>query len=466
MRGGYDISPSMIFCEAQSDTIYAPVTAKGRAGVAVVRVSGRLAGACVLALTGRTSLPEPRRATLCHLIKPDTRAPLDDALVLWLPGPKSYTGEDMAEFQVHGSRAVLQALGEALAFCGARLAMAGEFTRRAVVQGRMDLTEAEAVMDLVDAETDSQRKQALRQLGGGLKDLYAAWRLRLTQLQAHGEALIDFADDDLPTGVEARLCADIAALKAEIEVHLADARRGERLRDGVCVVILGAPNAGKSSLLNALAQRDVAIVTPIAGTTRDVLEVACDLGGTPVLLVDTAGLREATPDAIEAEGIRRGLVRAAEADLRVLLFDGTAKALDAQTLAQYQPGDVVLMNKLDACAAAVAPESELESEGLPVDPVWVSAQTGQGLEELLQILTAKAEDLAGVGAAAVPTRARHREALVACLGHLEQSLNERLTLDLRAEEMRLASSALGRITGQVGVEDLLDVIFRDFCLGK
>lgn len=441
-----------------TDTIYALATAPGRSGVAVVRISGPEAGSALAALTGRP-LPAPRRAVLTKLRDPRTGDALDDALVLRFTAPASFTGEDVVELHLHGGRAVVTGVIEALAILpGLRLAEPGEFTRRAFENGKLDLTEAEAVADLIDAETTAQRRQALRQMEGALGRLYDGWRERLTRALAHIEADIDFAEDDLPGGVADAVRPVIAGLAGEIAAHLDDGGRGERLREGLHIAIVGAPNAGKSSLLNALARRDAAIVSARAGTTRDIIEVHLDLGGYPVVLADTAGLREAAADEVEEEGIRRARDRAARADVKVAVFDAaTLPDLDPATLDLIDRDTVVVFNKTDLAT----------TDGLRPDlsPIMVSAHTGAGLKLLEERLTAFSADRLAIGSAPSLTRARHRAALTECRESLLRALNAPLP-ELAAEDVRLASRALGRITGRVDVEDLLDVIFRDFCIGK
>ncbi len=438
------------------DTIFALASAPGRAGVQVVRLSGPGAGGALRALAGR--LPPPRMATLAALRDPAMGEVFDKALILWFPAPASFTGEDVAELHLHGGRAVLQAATAALGALGLRVAEPGEFSRRAFEHGKLDLTEAEAIADLVDAETAAQRRQALRQMEGALGRLYEGWRGRLTRALAHIEADIDFPDEDLPDGVAAAMRPELAALAAEIAGHLEDSGRGERLRDGIAIAILGAPNAGKSSLLNAIARRDVAIVSSQAGTTRDVIEVQLDLDGYPVTLADTAGLRE-TLDAVESEGIRRALDRAANADLKLLVFDAARwPDLDAPTLALLDADAIPVLNKVDA-----TPVASPVLNGRPV--VAVSAATGAGLPELLRAVSAAVTERYAPGAAPALTRARHRAALEDCHHALTRALSAPLP-ELAAEDVRLAARALGRIIGRVDVEDLLDVIFRDFCIGK
>ncbi len=448
-----------------SQTIFALASGGGRAGVAVIRVSGSQAGAALAGLMGADGKEPktlPRHAVFTRLGDPATGDVLDDGLVIWFPEPASFTGEDVAEIHVHGGPAVISGLLNALSCLdGLRMAEPGEFTRRAFEHGKMDLTAAEGLADLVEAETEAQRKQALRQLEGELGRVYESWRERLLSALAHSEAAMDFSDDDLPQDIAAAAREEIASLEREIASHLEDKRRGERLRGGLMIAIIGPPNAGKSSLLNLLARRDAAIVSEIAGTTRDVIEVHLDLGGYPVTVADTAGLREGG-DAIEAEGIRRALWKAGDADLRLAVFDGehwpdadssTAELVDADTL--------VVVNKCDLGK----PEPPLEINGQPA--LAVSALTGDGINELL---TAAADRVAGmmdVGASPALTRARHREALEECRDALGRYLNDPdLSPELAAEDLRLAARALGRITGRVDVDDILDVIFRDFCIGK
>jgi tRNA modification GTPase len=395
---------------------------------------------------------------------PDCGEPLDDALALWVPGPRSATGEDVAELHLHGSRAVLAAVMAALRRRGLRLAEPGEFTRRAFLNAKLDLTQAEAVADLAAAETEAQRRQALRQLDGRLGDLYRGWGERLLRLLAHLEAAIDFPDEDLPAEIEARVAADTADLAGEIERHLADRHRGERLRDGIAVAIVGPPNAGKSSLLNQLARREAAITSPIAGTTRDVIEVAIDLAGYPVVLADTAGLRDSA-DIVEQEGLRRALKRAEAAELRLFVFDA-GRPQDAMGAAQWPGPDTILIaNKVDLLAREKkgAPAS-CRQPVVPAGVIPVSALTGEGVPDLVEALAARVAETYDV-AAPVLTRARHREALEIAAEALRRSLAADLP-ELRAEDLRLAWRSLGRITGRVDVEDLLDVIFADFCLGK
>lgn len=444
-------------------TIFAQSTPPGRAGVAVLRVSGPHSAAAIGALTRRDP-PPPRVARLRTFLGPDGEV-IDRGLVLWFPGPASFTGEDMVELHVHGGRAVVEAVVAALAGVpGLHPAEPGAFTRRAFDNGKLDLAEVEGLADLIAADTAAQRRQALKQLGGALSGRVMDWRERLLRAAAHLEAAIDFSDEELPDGLAERVRGHVASLRDEMAAALADDRRGERLRDGVTIAILGAPNAGKSSLLNALAQRDAAIVADTAGTTRDVVEVHLDLGGYPVTVADTAGLRALPADSgdgIEAEGIRRARARAAAADLKLAVFDLTAPAgPDPATRGLLDADSLVVWNKLDRAAAS--PPDTLD--GHPA--LALSAATGEGIPKLLDRLQAAVVDRLGdAEEAPAITRARHREAIAEAREALDRSLAAALP-ELAAEDIRLATRALGRITGQVDVEDLLDVIFSDFCIGK
>lgn len=431
-------------------TIFALASAPGRAGIAVIRVSGTAVGE-VLGRLG-CALPPARKATRARFMHPGTHDLLDDGLVLWFPAPHSFTGEDVAELHIHGGRAVIEGVLDALSgIPGLRPAEAGEFTRRAFLHDKLDLTQAEALADLVDAETRAQAKQALRQMGGALKELYNDWRYRLVQALAHLETVIDFPDEDLPADVADKIWGDVRELETAITGHLDDAGRGERVREGLRIAIVGAPNAGKSSLLNVLARRDAAIVSEIPGTTRDVIDVHMDLGGYAVTLVDTAGLREST-DVIEREGIRRARAQAADADLRVAVFDGT-QARDAATSALVDADSIEVINKSDLLAAP--------SPGA----LLISAKTGAGMDMLIAHLIERVRVKSDSGAVVPLTRARHRAALEECRAALARA---RLAPEpeLAAEDLRLAARALGRLTGRVDVEELLDVVFRDFCIGK
>jgi tRNA modification GTPase len=432
----------------QDDTIFALASGAGRAAIAVMRMSGPATSAAIGALCGGR-VPAPRHAALRRISDAAGRE-LDQALVLWFPAPGSYTGEDSAELHLHGGRAVVEAVAAALAQCGLRPADPGEFTRRAFLNGRMDLIEAEAVHDLIAAETEAQRRQALRQLEGGLGALYRGWSDTLRRLLAQQEALIDFPDEDLPPDVEAAMLAAMQGLRSGIASHLDDAHRGEKLREGLCFAITGPPNVGKSSLINALSQRDVAIVSATPGTTRDALEARVVLGDVPVTLIDTAGLRE-TRDEIEAEGVRRAHQRAAAADLVIDVVEVGAAIVDGDT--PWNERHLLVANKADL--GRPGPDAALR----------ISATTGEGLDALRAVLAAKARALTESSGPPPLTRLRHRVSLEAALRHLNAA--ECMDLpELRGEDLRLALTALGQITGRVGVEDILDTLFAQFCIGK
>jgi tRNA modification GTPase len=437
-------------------TIFAQTTGRGAAALAVIRLSGPGTAAALAAL-GMEPLPAPRVATRVRLRDPDSGVVLDDALVLWFPGPASFTGEDVAELSIHGGRAVITAVAGALGLiAGLRPAEPGEFTRRAFENGKLDLTQVEAVADLVAAETEAQRVQALDQLSGGLGSRFEGWRARLTAIIAEVEAAVDFADEEIPPDLLSGINPKILGLIENFDQHIDEGDRGERLREGLRVVILGAPNVGKSSLLNAIAGRNAAMVSTTAGTTRDVIEVHLDLGGLPVILSDTAGLRESR-DELEAEGVRRAWDRAGSADLRLVVFDASETVPDAASVALLGPGSLGVMNKIDLEAGETAP-----------DFVPVSARDGRGIKVLLdRIEGALAERLGRAGPAPL-TRARHRAALVEARDGLRRALEADPTgaPEILAEELRSAARALGRVTGRVDVEDMLGRIFSEFCIGK
>ena len=444
-------------------TIYAVSSGRVRSGVAVIRVSGPRSRAVLEDLAG--GLPEPRRAAVRTLVSGDTREPLDQVLVLWMPGPASFTGEDVVELHVHGGPAVIAAVLDALGrISGLCPAEAGEFTRRAFANGRLDLTQVEALADLINADTEAQRRQAQRQMSGAVAEVYESWRGELVRCLAYFEAEIDFPDEgDVPEDVAARMKATLIELRTAVADALRDERRGERLRDGLRVVIAGRPNVGKSSLLNALAQRDAAIVSETAGTTRDVIEVHMDLRGYPVNLIDTAGLRDSA-DSVEQEGVARARGRLEDADLVLWVTD--PEDMDAGRPDDLQSREAVwtVLNKSDL---ADDPERVVSSHNF-VPPVHcISAKTGVGLSRLVGAISDTASEVLAGGESAVVTRARHRKALQDCTAHLDAALAAWTgDVELVAEDLRLAARALGRVTGRVDVEDLLDVIFRDFCIGK
>ncbi|MEX0583973.1 MAG: tRNA uridine-5-carboxymethylaminomethyl(34) synthesis GTPase MnmE [Sneathiella sp.] len=440
-----------------TDTIYALASGRGRAGVAVVRVSGPAAMTVLEEIT-RKPLPELRVASLRNIYRASKKTIIDQSLVIIFPGPESFTGEDVTELHLHGGPAILAALFEELsAFPGCRPALPGEFTRRAFEHGKMDLTEAEGLGDLVNAETEAQAHQALRQMRGELGRIYEGWRAALISSLAHLEADIDFPDEDLPGGVAAAVAPKISALKDEITAHLSDGHRGEKIRDGLDVVILGRPNVGKSSLLNALARRDAAIVSDEAGTTRDIIEVPMDLAGYPVTIVDTAGLRN-SDNMIEREGVRRARARAERADIRLFMTTADSPGVPDEFADLLTERDYRLVNKIDLVAKK--PETEAVPRFFPLSVI-----EGAGLDELLSALEIDVTDRLDLSGAPALTRVRHRLALEECVAALAR-FDGSAEPELAAEDIRLAVRALGRITGRVDVEDVLDVIFGDFCIGK
>lgn len=442
-------------------TIYALSTPPGRGGIAVIRASGPESWDGLRALSKNNKpLPPARQATYWTLTDHvNGDIPLDHAMVVLFETPNSFTGDRIVEYHLHGGPSVVEGVMKALSRqLEHRLAEPGEFTRRAFENGKIDLTSAEAIADLIHAETEEQRRQAILQMDGSLAKLYDGWKDRLAHLLALMEADLDFSDQDLPDDLLLKVRPDISDIVSEIENHLNDNRRGEILRNGLKLVILGAPNAGKSSLTNALAQRDVAIVSPIEGTTRDVIDVHLNLGGYPVIISDTAGLRpdqlgESGHDSIESEGIRRAIMRAEEADIKILMFDGT-KDPDPHTL-----------NLVDDSSLLVRNKSDLTGKTEDTRMIDISVKTGQGLDKLIDGLTALVKTKTGTRETPSLTRMRHRTALEKALAALERMIKAPLP-ELAAEDLRLAIRHLGSITGHVDVEDLLDMIFRDFCIGK
>jgi tRNA modification GTPase len=448
----------------RSDTIFALSSGRPPAAIAVVRLSGPRAGDALKALAGK--IPEPRKAALARVRDPQSGEMIDEALALWFPGPRSETGEDMAELQLHGGRAVVAAVFAALSRIeGLRMAEPGEFTRRAFENGHLDLTAVEGLGDLIYAETEAQRRQAYRQLKGLLGDRAETWRKRLIEALALVEARIDFSDEaDVPEDLVGPALKIAAELAAEMAAALAGAARGERLRDGLVVAIAGPPNAGKSTLLNRIARREAAIVSPVAGTTRDVIEVHLDLSGYPVTVVDTAGIRE-SDDPVEQEGVRRARERAQQADLILWVEDAAVPSAQADPAVRATPTWIV-HNKIDQLPKEKNERIRDESISSNIE-FSLSATSGKGLDVFLAQLARHAAEFFGTEPALI-SRERHRKALETSHQALIRAVaeGERGREDIIAEELRLAAQTLGRLTGRVDVEDILDVIFRDFCIGK
>ncbi|MDP3690054.1 tRNA uridine-5-carboxymethylaminomethyl(34) synthesis GTPase MnmE [Bradyrhizobium sp.] len=446
----------------REQTIFAVSSGRPPSAIALVRVSGPQAKSVLTSLAGR--VPAPRMATRV-LLQDIALQPIDDAVILWFPGPASATGEDVAEFHVHGGRAVLASLFAALAaFENVRAAEPGEFTRRAFENGKLDLTEAEALDDLIHADTDRQRRQALRQLKGLLGDKARDWRARIIEASALIEAGIDFSDEaDVPAELTAPALLKIKALLVEIEEVLAAQGRSERLREGLVVAIAGPPNVGKSTLMNHLARREVAIVSPHAGTTRDIIEVQLDLDGYPVTVIDTAGIRE-TEDPVEQEGVRRARARAAEADLVLWLADATYQKIESGAAPVW-----LVRNKIDLDTGQPegAQPTPRQVQGGGAAEYRISASRGDGVPELVSALVGFAHDYFGSDDGGLIGRARQRKLLQETVTSLQRSIDVvGAGEELAAEDLRAAAHSLGRLLGRVDVEDILDVIFREFCIGK
>lgn len=430
-------------------TIFALASAQGRAGVSVIRTSGPQSLAVAAQLTGRTL--KPRQATYAALVHDGET--IDQSIVIAFQNPNSFTGEDSVEYHVHGSAAVLDRLYGIFDGMGLRLAEPGEFSRRALENGKVDLTQAEAIADLVDAESEAQRRQALTQLDGGLKRQYENWRHGLIDLLARIEVYIDFPDEDLPDSLQIDILNRIATLRNELDAAIADSRRGRQVREGYRIVILGEPNAGKSSLFNTLLKAEAAIVTPIAGTTRDVIEAQLRVGPYTVLLYDTAGLRE-TDELVEAEGIRRARNKAEEADLRIWVVDGTRSDIE---LTDVRPEDLLVFNKADL---APAPVVSRETHA-------VSLTTSRGIDGLIAAIEGRVTGELSTRTFPAATRQRHIDRLSEARDELDTALSSRMRVpELTAEHIRQAVNAFDALFGKYDVEGVLDVVFSTFCIGK
>ncbi|XP_065573663.1 tRNA modification GTPase GTPBP3, mitochondrial-like isoform X1 [Artemia franciscana] len=445
-------------------TIFGLSTGRGRSAVAVVRISGYNAQTALQKMTNRDDFP-PRQMAFVNILHPLKKTLIDKGMIVYFPGPKSFTGEDCCEFHIHGGKAVISSVLESLATIpDFRPAEAGEFTRRAFLNNKLDLTKVEGLADLLNAETESQRKQALRQVGGDLELLYKNWRRQILKSIANVEAFIDFAEDENISSTAIQEVEEIVKkLIYEIKNHLSDNRRGERLRDGVHVAIVGEPNVGKSSLMNILCQRQAAIVSPVAGTTRDVLETTIDIGGYPMILCDTAGIRRTTDD-VEQEGVNRAKKRAENADLVILVKDASkVDAPESSNIDHFLKGwdeDVLTVwNKIDLVKEKT------------YDGVSLSCTTKAGLTGFLSELTKKIANLCADPESESPvlTKARHRIELTRCVENLLEYLNfskNDSDLVISAHKLRTAVKHMGSITGEIYADGILDVIFSDFCIGK
>ncbi|XP_055694874.1 tRNA modification GTPase GTPBP3, mitochondrial [Lutzomyia longipalpis] len=478
---------------SSANTIYSLSSGQGKCGVAVIRVSGLKSLTALMTLTTFKAPPTPRNAYLKKIFHPKSKEFIDRGLILWFPGPGSFTGEDSCEFHVHGGRAVVAALLDALGSVpGLRPAEPGEFTKRAFYSGKMDLTEAEGIADLIHAETEMQRKLAVIQANGHLAKKYNVWREKLTRILAHFEAFIDFGEDEnFDEDVLRKVMRDVGEIKREITEHIDDGRRGEILRNGVRAAIVGAPNVGKSSFINILGERPVSIVTDIAGTTRDIVEISCNISGYPVTISDTAGLRNKGNDIVEDEGMLRARECAKHADFTIIIMDAIQvveylsknpqnsirdyieEYLKAMEIEIYSPEHIYLVNKTDLISEA---PTNLAEQRL----FWVSCKNSFGLQIAIDEVRKSLKNICGEPTTENPvlSQARHRHLLCEGLIHLNvfhdyvgillNSTNSPVELDyaIVAEEIRSVIQSIGKITGSVTTEDILDVIFRDFCIGK
>ncbi|HTM80408.1 tRNA uridine-5-carboxymethylaminomethyl(34) synthesis GTPase MnmE [Asticcacaulis sp.] len=439
-------------------TIFALASAQGRAGVSIIRLSGDQALWAVQQLTSKSLTP--RVATYTSLTWQDEL--IDEAVVVWFKTPNSFTGEDCLELHVHGSKAILDRLYLILVELGLQLAAPGEFSRRALEHGKLDLTQAEAIADLVDAESEAQRRQALTQLGGGLKQQYETWRSDLIDILARLEVYIDFPDEDLPVELTDSILGRIRALEAQLNAAIADSHRGRQIREGYRIVILGEPNAGKSSLFNALLKAEAAIVTPIAGTTRDIIEAQLRIGPYSVLLYDTAGLRE-TNEVVEAEGIRRARAKADEADLRIWVIDSTAPALPED----FREGDLMVFNKIDEAGESERQAVSALRVSRETSVFAVSVATGEGVADMVATVEHTVGEQLSAQTFPAATRLRHIERLTEARDQLAIAARSNLAVpELSAENIRSAVNSFEQLFGRYDVEGVLDVIFSSFCIGK
>lgn len=450
---------------SSEDSIFALSSGAVPSGVAIIRLSGDTVFDAARSLIN-VDLPEPREAKLVKLRNPEDSMLLDEAIIICFPGPNSFTGEDVVELHTHGSRAVVAAISATLSQMGLRPAEAGEFTKRAFLNDRMDLVEADGLADLIHADTEMQRRQALGQMCGYLTEVYEGWRKRLMNGLALIEAEIDFSDEELPENLFDQVEPVLREVRAEIRTHLQDGHRGERIREGLQIAVIGEPNVGKSSLINSLAKRDVAIVSEKAGTTRDVLEVHLDLGGFPVTIADTAGLR-VTDDEVEREGVRRAKEKAKNADLRLLVIDGRDREVKAVQADGVDQNTMVLWNKQDLTERSAEDLLEERRFTEAVGEWSISVKTGEGIRNWLNALEQWITENFQTNTEAFITRERYRVALEQVVASLDRALQIKdFEHILAVEDVRLAVRHLGSITGRVDVEGLLDIVFSEFCIGK
>ena len=442
-------------------TIYALSSGPGISGIAVIRVSGKETTTVIKLITGE-DLPVPRTATLRKFNKINTNELIDEGVIIWFPGPNSYTGDDLAEFHVHGSRAVISALHSVIGEVkNCRLAEPGEFTKIAFQNGKINLLKAESVADLISSETEIQRKQAIKIMSGKSSDQYNSWREKLLKILSHVEAKIDFPDEDLPKDILSAIKETSEQVSSQIEKVLNDQKVGERIREGFKIAIIGPTNAGKSSLINYLSKRDVAIVSEIAGTTRDVIETHLNLDGYPVVISDTAGIRDSR-DEIEEKGIKLALNRAEDADLKLVIIDGNFDDLNKTLKDLINENAILVVNKSDLL------NGNLNKKFRKYEHVLISIKNDSNLDQLILKIKNKLENKFINNEDILITRERHRKNLEHCIVHLKHFKNKNGSQDFdkAAEDLRLATRHLGMIVGKVDVEEILDSIFNDFCIGK
>ncbi len=438
-------------------TIFAPITFPTKAGVSLIRVSGERTREC-LEVLGVAKIPNANEIKFCKIFDPQNAELIDETLISFFKAPNSFTGEDVAEISIHASSFILKKIFQILASIeNVRMAEAGEFSKVAFLNGKIDLVQAEAIPDLIACETAAQHKQALKQLQGDLGEIYENWRLKIIELVALIESCIDFPDEDLPQNIIDEIVRKLAVLKFEIASHLDDKKRGQKIKEGLSLAIIGSPNVGKSSLLNFLAKSEVAIVSEIAGTTRDVIEIHLEIAGVAVKIADTAGLR-ISDDKIEQEGIRRAHKKAAEADIKLLVLDATHAKISASEQKLIDENTIIIVNKIDLL------ESKNFNE-LPNNPIYLSIKKHQNTNLLLKKLEEKVLEILPQQSSPLITQERYRHCLSAALNALEDfSLDK--NIELAAEDLRIACHAIGKIIGRIDVDDILDVVFSKFCIGK
>jgi len=442
-------------------TIYALSSGPGISGVAVIRVSGEKTGEVIKKITNSV-LPQPRVATLKKFSKNGKKNLIDEGVILWFPGPNSYTGEDLAEFHVHGSRAVVEAMHQAISKVkNCRLAEPGEFTKRAFQNGKINLLKAESIADLISSETEIQRKQAIKIMSGKSSNKFNSWRKKLLKVLSHVEAKIDFPDEDLPKNIMKQIQNVSQTVSSEIKETLNDQKVGERIREGFKIAILGPPNSGKSSLLNYLSKRNAAIVSEIAGTTRDVIETHLNLNGYPVIVSDTAGIRS-SKNEIEKKGIKIALKRADDADLKLIIIPAKSADLTSVFKSLLKNNAILVVNKSDLL------KGKLNNKYKKYEHVLISIKKNSNLNKLINLIKSKLKSKFVSSGDILITRERHRQNLISCVEHLEifNKKKNAKDFDKAAEDLRLATRHLGMIVGKVGVEELLGSIFNDFCIGK